>query len=45
MTKIKEYKTASGETTYWFSHYTRKNREPGIPKEIVKRGFKDKEEA
>ncbi|UQZ98753.1 tyrosine-type recombinase/integrase [Enterococcus casseliflavus] len=45
MTKIKEYKTASGETTYWFSHYTGKNREPGIPKEIVKRGFKDKEEA
>lgn len=45
MTKIKEYKTASGETTYWFSHYTGKNRKPGIPKEIVKRGFKSKEEA
>lgn len=45
MTKVKEYNTASGETTYWFSHYTGKHRKPGIPREIVKRGFKSKEEA
>lgn len=45
MTKIKEYKTASGETTFWFSHYTGKHRKPGIPREIVRRGFNSKEEA
>jgi len=45
MTKVKEYNTASGETPYWFSHYTGKHRKPGIPREIVKRGFKSKEEA
>ncbi|MCC5894060.1 MAG: site-specific integrase [Alkalibacterium sp.] len=45
MTKIKEYKTATGEKTYWFSHYTGKYRKPGIPREIVKRGFKSSEEA
>lgn len=45
MTKIKEYKTKTGEKTYWFSHYTGKNQKPGIPREIVKRGFKSKEEA
>lgn len=45
MTKVKEYKTATGETTYWFSCYTGKHRKPGVPREIVKRGFKSKEEA